>query len=135
MPDRPARHPARTGEPDAGPQGRHKEGWIETIAAEAIYYAMGEAKFNTNSEQECSCGDRKTAYVQLTLTGKEQAMQNFRIVSDGYARDAALKRRNASMREMLGMKPATSRAATNPQEPKADELPEAIGDAPRGSPT
>jgi hypothetical protein len=43
-------------------------------------------------------------------------MQNSKIVTDGSARDEALKRRNSAMREALGMKPASK-----PQEPKMDE--------------
>jgi hypothetical protein len=53
-------------------------------------------------------------------------MQIFKIVTDGSARDDALKRRNASTREVLGMKPASSRDASKPQEPKADEKPDVI---------
>jgi hypothetical protein len=50
-------------------------------------------------------------------------MQISKIVTDGSARDNALKRRNASMRERLGLKSGTSR------EPKADEKPDAPGKA------
>jgi hypothetical protein len=54
-------------------------------------------------------------------------MQISKIVTDGSARDDALKRRNAAMREVLGMKTASSREANKPQEPKADEKPDALG--------
>ena len=57
-------------------------------------------------------------------------MQISKIVTDGSARDDALKRRNAAMREVLGMKPAPSRQANKPQQPEADEKPDAIGQAP-----
>jgi hypothetical protein len=44
-------------------------------------------------------------------------------VPDGSARDEALKRRNAAVREVLGMKPAPSPEASQPQEPEATEKP------------
>jgi hypothetical protein len=62
-------------------------------------------------------------------------MQISKIVTDGSARDDALKRRNASMREALGMTPASPREASKPQESKADEKPDAIGKASGGSST
>jgi hypothetical protein len=46
-------------------------------------------------------------------------MQISKIVTDGSARDEALKRRNSAMREALGMAP--SRGQSKPQEPKTDE--------------
>jgi hypothetical protein len=51
-------------------------------------------------------------------------MQISRILTNGAARDDALKRRNASVREVLGMKPPASPETDKPQEPKADERPE-----------
>jgi hypothetical protein len=54
---------------------------------------------------------------------REQAMQISKIVTDGSARDEALKRRNNAMREALGMKPAPSRNASESPEPRADEKP------------
>ena len=48
-------------------------------------------------------------------------MQISKIVTDGNARDEALKRRNASMRETLGMAPASKRDTKQPDEPKPDE--------------
>ena len=50
-------------------------------------------------------------------------MQISKIVTDGSAREEALKRRNNAMRESLGMKPAPSREASKPQEPKTDVKP------------
>jgi hypothetical protein len=50
-------------------------------------------------------------------------MQISKIVTDGSARDEALKRRNNAMREALGMKPAPSRNASESPEPRADEKP------------
>jgi hypothetical protein len=50
-------------------------------------------------------------------------MQIAKIVTDGYARDDALKRRNTAIREALGINVAPSREASKPQEPKADEKP------------
>jgi hypothetical protein len=50
-------------------------------------------------------------------------MQIAKIVTDGYARDDALKRRNTAIREALGINAAPSREASKPQEPKADEKP------------
>jgi hypothetical protein len=41
-------------------------------------------------------------------------MRISKIVTDGSARDEALKRRNAAMREVLGMKPAPPREASRP---------------------
>jgi hypothetical protein len=48
-------------------------------------------------------------------------MQMSKIVTDGSARDEALKRRNNAMREALGMKPAPAPEASRSQEPKTDE--------------
>jgi hypothetical protein len=48
-------------------------------------------------------------------------MQISKIVTDGSTREEALKRRNNAMREALGMKPAPSRNASEPQEAKTDE--------------
>jgi hypothetical protein len=48
-------------------------------------------------------------------------MQISKIVTDGNARDEALKRRNSAMRETLGMGPASKRETKQPDEPKADE--------------
>ena len=50
-------------------------------------------------------------------------MRISKIVTDGSARDEALKRRNAAMREVLGMKPASPREASKPREPEATEKP------------
>jgi len=50
-------------------------------------------------------------------------MQISKIVTDGSARDEALKRRNNAMREALGMQPAPSRNASEPQEAKSGEKP------------
>jgi len=46
-------------------------------------------------------------------------MQISKTISNGSARDEALKRRNNAMREALGMPP--SRGPSNPEEPKTDE--------------
>jgi len=46
-----------------------------------------------------------------------------KIVTDGNARDEALKRRNTAMRESLGMGPASKRETKQPDEPKAEEKP------------
>ena len=43
-------------------------------------------------------------------------MQISKIVTDGSARDEALKRRNRAMREKLGMKEASSRGRASPQD-------------------
>jgi hypothetical protein len=48
-------------------------------------------------------------------------MQMSKIVTDGSARDEALKRRNNAIREALGMKPAPSPEAIRPQELKTNE--------------
>jgi hypothetical protein len=58
-----------------------------------------------------------------TCPRREKAMQISRIVTNGYARDEALKRRNSSMGEALGKRPAPSRKENKPDEPKADEKP------------
>jgi len=50
-------------------------------------------------------------------------MQTSKIVTDGSARDEALKRRSNAMRETLGMTAAPSREASKPQELKMDEKP------------
>ena len=50
-------------------------------------------------------------------------MRISKIVTHGSARDEALKRRNAAMREVLGMKPPPSRGARKPPEPEATEKP------------
>jgi len=50
-------------------------------------------------------------------------MQSARIVTDGSARDSALKRRNAAMREASGIDPAPLREVGKPLEPRADEKP------------
>jgi hypothetical protein len=51
-------------------------------------------------------------------------MRISKIVTDGSARDEALKRRNKAMRQALVMKPApSSPEASRPQEPKTDEKP------------
>jgi hypothetical protein len=52
-------------------------------------------------------------------------MQISKIVTDGSARDEALKRRNNAMREALGMQPAPSRNASEPQEAKTEDEREA----------
>src|SRR5271170_937712 len=52
---------------------------------------------------------------------REQAMQISKIVTDGNARDEALKRRNAAVRETLGIGPASKRETKQPDEPKPDE--------------
>jgi hypothetical protein len=57
-------------------------------------------------------------------------MRISKIATDGSARDDALKRRNASMRDMLGMNSASSREANKPQELKDDEKSDAIEQAP-----
>ena len=49
-------------------------------------------------------------------------MQISKIVTDGSARDVTLKRRNAAVREALGLKPAPLREASKPQEPQTDEM-------------
>jgi hypothetical protein len=55
-------------------------------------------------------------------------MQISKIVTDGSARDEALKRRNNAMREALGMQPTPSRNASEPQEAKTGEsLPSRLG--------
>jgi hypothetical protein len=54
---------------------------------------------------------------------REQTMQISKIVTDGNARDESLKRRNAAMRETLGVGPASKRETKQPDEPKADEKP------------
>ena len=54
---------------------------------------------------------------------REQAMQISKIVTDGNARDEALKRRNSAMRETLGIGPASKRETKQPDEPKPDEKP------------
>jgi hypothetical protein len=46
-------------------------------------------------------------------------MQISKTISNGSARDEALKRRNSAMREALGMAP--SRGPSKPQEPKTGE--------------
>ena len=45
------------------------------------------------------------------------------IVSDGAARDEALKRRNGSMREVLGIGPKPEPDTEQPAEQKVDETP------------
>jgi hypothetical protein len=50
-------------------------------------------------------------------------MRISKIVTDGSARDEALKRRNAAMHEVLGIKPPPSREAHKPPEPEAAEKP------------
>jgi hypothetical protein len=46
-----------------------------------------------------------------------------KIVTDGNARDEALKRRNTAMRESLGMEPASKGERKQPDKAKADEKP------------
>ena len=53
----------------------------------------------------------------------EQAMQISKIVTDGNARDEALKRRNIAMREALGMGPTSKLETKKLDEPKTDEKP------------
>ena len=51
-------------------------------------------------------------------------MRISKILTDGSARDEALKRRNKAMRQAIGITPALSSAeASKPQEPKTDEKP------------
>ena len=51
-------------------------------------------------------------------------MRISKIVTDGSARDEALKRRNNSMRQAHGIKPApASPEAGKPEAPKTDEKP------------
>ena len=48
-------------------------------------------------------------------------MQISKIVTDGNARDEALKRRNIAMREALRMGPTSKRETKKLDEPKTDE--------------
>ena len=48
-------------------------------------------------------------------------MQLSKLVTDGNARDDALKRRNIAMRDALGMRPTSDREKKKLDEPKTDE--------------
>jgi hypothetical protein len=50
-------------------------------------------------------------------------MQISKLVTDGNARDEALKRRNIAMREALGMRPTSNREMKKLDEPKTVEKP------------